>query len=1403
MNNIDAIFEVSWEVCNKVGGINTVISTKALSLTEQIGDRLMMIGPDIWRKNQKISSFVEDPTLLQAWRLQAASEGLDIRIGRWDISGSPITILLNFSSFFSQKNEIFAHLWEKYKLDSISGQWDYIEPAIFGYVAGKLIDSYHNYYMKSHSICIAHFHEWMTGSGILYLKEHAPYIGTVFTTHATIMGRVLASNGYPFYGHLQEYNPNVMSRKLDIVAKYSMEKLCAQEADAFTTVSKLTNEECKYLLQKEADVITPNGFEDSFVPKNEDFEEARTKSRTQLKKVATATFGYEPSPDALYVINSGRYEYVNKGIDVFIDALAEISESQPDREIVAFIMVPAHQQGVNPNVLARLQGEGKDSQPYFCTHWLYEPEHDPILNRLQEKGLLNQPDNKVKVIFSPVYLSNKDMIYGMEYYDALIGFDVSVFASYYEPWGYTPMESLAFHIPTISTNLAGYGLWIQEKAGEQKAAYIINRNEDNTAETVSDIANALRFYAETKDMTSIRQQAWELSRLTLWNELIQYYGKAYETATFNAQKRIDSLEARIFRKTGKRFHDISPDINVWKKIFVAQHLPENLIKLKELSKNLWWTWQHDAAVLFKSIDPQKWEEHKFNPVSLLESLDTDKLSELEQNTEFITSLDKVYANFQSYMAKKEEQDKDTIAYFSMEYGLHDTLKIFSGGLGILAGDYIKEASDNNVNMVAIGLLYRYGYFRQLITLLGDQMAETKAQRFSHMPLEPVRDENGKWQQIKISLPRRVLHAKIWRVSVGRVNLYLLDTDIEDNTIEDRKITHQLYGGDLEMRFLQELLLGVGGIRLLDTLGIEVQHYHCNEGHAAMIGIERLIKYIKEDQLEFKDALELVRASTLFTTHTPVPAGHDRFEEDILRIFTPHYAEALHLSWDDFVGLGRVNTNDKSEKFSMSVLAAKLSLNMNGVSAIHGEVSRDMFRDLYPGYYPEELHISHVTNGVHLPSWTAKKWHNLYTEKIDNEFFNKQDDFSMWKKIYDVSNEDIWGLRNHMRNKLLNYLKLRLKKEMTRRMESPKDMLDTIYSLNDKALTIGFARRFATYKRAHLLFQNLDKLNDIINEPERPVQFVFAGKAHPADKAGQDLIKRIISITKMPQFRGKIVFVENYDINLGKKLVQGVDVWLNNPTRPLEASGTSGEKAIMNGVLNLSVLDGWWAEGYTEGAGWALPKERTYKDQALQDDLDASSLYHLIQDKLKPAFYERNEQDIPEAWVMMVKKNIAEICPNFTTNRMLKDYQKQFYSPQIKLFKQMSENHAENAKKYRAWKDKVRAQWEELELLDMRLPNTNQPLSMREDFQATLVFRLGELKPEDIAVEIVFSKKQGNEIKEFIHVEELKISETHENIAEYLCNISISRSGVYDFAFRVYPKHPWMTHRMDFPLVKWL
>ncbi len=1404
MNKTDIIFEVSWEVCNKVGGINTVIATKAKSIINEDGDNLILIGPDLLKEEGDNQIFIEDENLLSNWRSQASSMGLKFRIGRWNIAGNPIAILVDFTPYFSRKDEIFKGFWEKYNLDSLQGEWDYIEPSMFGYAAAEIIKSYHDFFLNTTDKVVAQFHEWMTGSGILYLKDKAPHIATTFTTHATILGRTIAGNKLPLYGNLDNYHPQALAKRFNITAKYSLESISAREADSFTTVSDITANECKYLLQKEPDIVTPNGFEDSFVPKGKEYEKKRGFAKAKLNEVAEACLGYKLN-DPYFVINSGRYEFKNKGIDVFIKALKKINDeaSDNDSDIVAVIAVPAHHSNPNMVVMDRLKGLENSEAPQHLTHHLFNEQYDPSMSLIKELQLDNSKENRVKVLFAPVYLDGKDGVFDLEYYDLLIGFDLSVFPSYYEPWGYTPMESLAFSVPTITTTLAGFGIWIKEKVQDgNNGAVVIERDDQNDIYT--EIANGIKKYfaMDTKEHLKANNDAFELSRLALWKNLVGQYYKAYDLALENAEKRIEKLDSEFYHQAGTKFQQIQSESPKWKKLLIKSHLPENLQPMMDIATNLWWTWNFEAAALFKSVDPELWIKVEHNPVAWMEALEIEEMKALENNEQFMANLKMVHSKFEAYM-NTPRKNHDKIAYFSMEYGLHDTIKIFSGGLGILAGDYIKEASDNNMDLTAVGLLYRYGYFRQKITLFGDQVATFSPQKFTHLPLVPVRNENGDWITIGISLPGRVLHVRAWIINVGRVKLYLLDTDIEENSPSDRKITHQLYGGDQNNRFLQELLLGVGGIRLLDAIQQNATMYHCNEGHAAMIGLERLRKFINDENLSFSEAKEVVRASTLFTTHTPVPAGHDRFDEDMVRTYLPHYADRLNLSWNDFMGLGRVHTNDFNEKFSMSVLAAKLSQGMNGVSRIHGRVSREMFAEMFPGYYPNELYIDYVTNGVHLPTWASKKWAKLY-QSFDKDFFEHQEEQEKWNQIYDIDDQKIWDLRNGQRKKLIDYLKVRLEEEMTARQETPRLMLNTLRNLRDDVLTIGFARRFATYKRAHLLFNNLDRLDSLINNESRPIQFIFAGKAHPADKAGQDLIKRIVEISKMPQFVGKIIFVENYDISLAKRLISGVDVWLNNPTRPLEASGTSGEKAIMNGVLNLSVLDGWWAEGYTEGAGWALTEERTYAEQEIQNVLDASMLYQIMEDEIAPLYYKQNETGLPIGWIQFVKKNIADIAPRFTMKRMIDDYIRKYYVPQIERSKLIYSDNYKLTRELVQWKEQLTNQWSNIEVLEVKYPDSSiRPLSLGEIFEAQISLRLNGIAPEHIGVEVVHGDKEDEEIQKITNVFELNLDKTIDGVAIYKCDIQIPKSGVVNFAFRVFPKHELLPHRQDFPLLKWI
>ncbi|MBP1677688.1 MAG: alpha-glucan phosphorylase, partial [Bacteroidetes bacterium] len=633
----------------------------------------------------------------------------------------------------------------------------------------------------------------------------------------------------------------------------------------------------------------------------------------------------------------------------------------------------------------------------------------------------------------------------------------------------------------------------------------------------------------------------------------------------------------------------------WKQMVVKSNLPESLRKLEEIAQNLWWVWNSEAKNLFRKIDAEAWVEAHSNPIQLLNILSYEKLIALGNDAEFIKKLDRIYADFRAYMDVPFNTAKPSVAYFSMEYGLTEVLKIYSGGLGVLAGDYLKEASDCAIDMTAIGFLYRYGYFTQTLSMDGQQVPVYESQNFNTLPIKQVKDENDQPVVIEVPYPGRLIYAYLWKVSVGRISLYLLDTDNDMNSEFDRPITHQLYGGDWENRLKQEILLGIGGILTLKKLGIEKQVYHCNEGHAALINVQRLYDYVNEKGLDFNQAIEVVRASSLYTVHTPVPAGHDSFAEDLFGKYMSEYPAKLGISWDEFIGIGREHPEDKTEKFSMSAFACNTCQEVNGVSWLHGKVSQEMFSPIWKGYFPEELHVNYVTNGVHLPTWTASEWKAVYEKYFTKDFYADQSNMKIWQKVYDIPDQEIWETRMHMKKRLVDFIKVQFSENWLKNQGDPSRIVSILESINPNALIIGFGRRFATYKRAHLLFTDLERLEKIVNNPHCPVQFLFTGKAHPADGGGQGLIKRIIEISRMPQFLGKIIFLENYDMRLAKRLISGVDIWLNTPTRPLEASGTSGEKAQMNGVLNFSVLDGWWLEGYVKGAGWALTEKRTYEN----------------------------------------------------------------------------------------------------------------------------------------------------------------------------------------------------------------
>jgi len=1404
---VDFLFETSWEVCNKVGGIHTVISTKALNIIEQLGDNYILIGPDAWREEAVNPEFIPDDSLYAEWRSRAESEGLKIKTGRWNITGKPIVFLIDFTPYFGQQNEIFAKFWETYKLDSISGQWDYIEPALFGYAAGRLIESFTTFHHGHHNI-IAQFHEWMTGTGILYLEHKAPWIATAFTTHATVLGRCIAGNNRPLYGNLKDFNPGQIAREFNVIAKQSLEKLSALEADVFTTVSEITSRECSHFLGKDVDIVTPNGFEDSFVPAEDQFEEKRNTARLKLKAVAEAVLGYRLADDCVFVGNSGRYEFRNKGVDIFIDALGDLNKKDHIKKMcVAFIMMPAYHKGPRNDIKEILNNNAPlNSGDRYLTHDLHYPSSDPVIQRIAANNLLNDEKSQVKVIFAPSYLNGYDGIFNMSYFDLLIGFDLTVFPSYYEPWGYTPLESLMFSIPTVTTSLSGFGLWVREYFKDHgKGIAIIERTDNNEVRVVKDIMEFMKMFINLSDdeIKEARSKAHDISRIAMWDTLVKHYFTAYEKALLISSERRD--EPREFA----RFVE-APDlvvrkphqVPVWKDIYVQSDVPEKLSALKELANNLWWSWNTDAESVFRRMDPSLWEEVKHNPKILLEKIDYKRLLVLEDDDEFVSDLRKVDKKFREYMDRPDDKDKPSVAYFSMEFGIHPCLKIYSGGLGILAGDYLKEASDSNIKIIGVGFLYRYGYFRQKLGPRGEQLTIYEAEDFSRLPIIPVKDKEGNHLCVGVVWPGRTVKIRVWEAKIGKVSLFLLDTDFDDNSPDDRSVTHYLYGGDHENRLRQELILGIGGIRALDAMGIKPDLYHSNEGHSAFISLERLRKMIDAQHLTFKEALEAVRASTLFTTHTPVPAGHDAFDEDMLRKYISHYHTRLNITWEELIALGRCE-GDPERKFNMSFLATRMSQEVNGVSKLHGEVSQAMFNKLWPGYLTEELFIGYVTNGVHQPTWTAGQWKEIWEEITGSSEFD-QTDRSQWEKLYQIDDKKIYETKKQLKKILFTNIRKRLQSDMIDKHVSPRTLLNISTHLDEKALTIGFARRFATYKRASLLFRDLDRLAKIVNNPDKPVQFIFAGKAHPHDGGGQDLIKRVYEVSQMPQFAGKVIFLENYDIELAKYLVQGVDIWLNTPTRPLEASGTSGEKAVMNGTLHFSVLDGWWVEGYRAYAGWALPKKRTFANQNLQDDVDAETIYNMLEYEIVPAFYSYNENGIPVEWISHIKNTIVKVAPEFTMKRQLDDYYEKYYSRLFARSKYLTANSYEKAKELAAWKNTMMEEWDNIEVINYHFEKPGENIYRSgHDYKAEIALNIKKIPKENVGVEFIITRMSKQGRHEFVDSKEFTLISSKNGKCLYRAKLIPEKAGTFFYGIRIYPKHKDLPHKQDFYLLRWI
>lgn len=848
------------------------------------------------------------------------------------------------------------------------------------------------------------------------------------------------------------------------------------------------------------------------------------------------------------------------------------------------------------------------------------------------------------------------------------------------------------------------------------------------------------------------------------------------------------------------------------KYMVSPSLPKELEPLLEITKNFWWCWNQKAVNLLRTIDIDNYDEKDHNPIRILGESSQECFYNMLHDDAAMMNLAEVYDEFKTYMNQEtwyaslddsQKTENEKIAYFSFEYGLHESLPNYSGGLGILSGDHLKSASDLGLPFIAVGLLYRKGYFRQYLNADGWQQEYDIENDFFNLALEKVLDSNGETMKVDVDLPGRKVYAQIWKANVGRIQLYYLDANIEENSVEDRDITAQLYGGNLETRIQQEILLGIGGIKALKKLGIKPTIYHMNEGHSAFLSLERIRQLMIDDKLDRKTAREVVFSSNVFTTHTPVPAGNDVFPIEMMQKYFVDYIKQIDMSMEEFLKLGKIDPNNQKEDFCMTVLALNLSAENNGVSELHGHVSREMWKDIWKGVPAKELPIDSITNGIHTLSWISFDMQNLLDRYLGPRWRTKPLEYGIWERVQKIPDAELWRTHERRKERLIDFCRERLKAQIINRGFTKNEINHAEQILTPEALTIGFARRFATYKRGTLLFRDIERLKKIISNPHRPVQIIFAGKAHPHDNGGKELIKNIAEICRREEFRDHIVFLEDYDINVARYMVQGVDVWLNNPRRPLEASGTSGMKVPPNGGLNFSILDGWWDEAYDGQNGWAIGNREEYTDLEYQDEVESNALYNVLENEIIPLYYERGRDDIPRQWVTAMKWSMQTVCPQFSTNRMVADYFNKFYTNASRRYINMTSDNFKKSKELKSWKDNISSKWSKVSFENTMSEMPSRNLQVGSKFEVKTIVNLGNIAPDSVRVELYHGKlSMKDEITEPTIVEMKHSSDLGNGRHSFIGSLECVNTGQSGYAIRMYPYHKDLGYKFDMKMIIW-
>lgn len=1388
-----------------VGGIHTVLASKARAMLQKYGDNYIAIGPNLNSPN--LSSVFREEIWQPAFIESLSAAGINCRMGRWLIPSEPRCLLVDFNHLQESRDKILFEYWEKYRLHSLFGAFDYHEPMCFGQAVGILIDHiYHKHLQPKGDTVVVQCHEWMASAPILYLRSSAPEIGTVFTTHATMLGRSISGNQREV--NAAEMSPPKLERlahELGVSAKHSMETISAKLADCFTTVSETTADECADLLGRRPDQLLFNALSEEFPDAHLAEGPAVQHSRNRLFEIAELVTGqtYDRKNTHLFA-SSGRYEFRNKGIDLFIDALGKLNvelKGKTTKKAVAFFMFPAGHLGPRPAFLNR-QHLSAQRQPQITTHELRDEAGDPNLIAFKNAGLSNRPDDPIHIVFLPIYLDGSDPLIPEKYYELLPGVDISVFASFYEPWGYTPMESVAFGVPTITSDLAGFGQWAR-KLGEVKhtGVVVLERKNKTFEEASNKLKEALRQYLDVSErfQKRLKRAALNTASKGRWKQLASIYFEAHDLALEKATQRVQSTkQSGVPSKERPKYSGTQHMRN----FFVLNRTPKKLEKLRTLARNFWFTWNPKAIKLLSDLDPSLWAKCHSNPSIFLDYVQPEVIEKAAASEAFLQKLDQVYATF---LEKTETTESPSIAFFCVEYGLTSFFKLYSGGLGILAGDILKTASDMKLPFCAVGLAYSSGYFQQVITREGNQESHYVKNDFYSLPIELVRTKDGQPLIVSVPFPSHPVHVRAWKVAVGAINLYLLDTDFGANKPKDRAITNALYGGDPHHRIRQEFILGLGGLKMLKALGISPSVYHMNEGHSAFLVLARLVEMMTQENLSFDEALEFIRHTSVFTTHTPVAAGHDHFSEEIIRPLLSPFGEAVQKDWSTLFNLGK-NPNPADKDFSMTYLCLRGSMWVNGVSEVHGKVSRKMFHNLYPGFHEFEVPIKSITNGVHIPTWLAPEWQTILSRELDEDWKEHLVDPEYWEKVKEIESETIWHTHMKAKERLIHFLKGHIEETFKKRRENPAHMVQAFTNLDNDPLLIAFARRFAPYKRAGLLFHNPKKLEELLSG-DRPTMILFAGKAHPSDTLGQELIKRVIEFSRLPAFAGKIVFLENYEIEMAQLLVAGSDIWLNTPTRPLEASGTSGMKAAINGCLNLSVSDGWWVEGYNGKNGWSI-EDSTDNPEDFQTEYDSAKIYALLEHQVIPMFRNRNDKGVPEEWVKMMKESISWMIPRFSARRMLRQYQQNFYEPAIRSSHLLSAERFSGLKKLCGSKRRLSQRWHsvayrdvQIEGLDTEQVLIHQPIGLKVELEHP------DLTADDLLVQAVLRRKSpyGQNADEFKTLSLKNKDKNGTGSSRWETEVVCSEAGPYELGLRVVPRGTETDSdaKLLHGLVKWL